>query len=217
MEKDSITLRVVTPDDAEELLAIYAPYVTDTAVSFEYEVPGAAEFRERIRRTLIRYPYLAAVQDGKILGYACTHSFIERPAYNWSAETTIYLNASKRGMGIGRRLYTALEQISSMQNILSLNACIGYPETEDEYLTRASARFHERLGFRLVGTFTNSGCKFGRWYHMIWMEKLIGEHLPFPAPVVPFPELDAKRLRAAGVGLLRPEADGGASCPRPPE
>ena len=73
-------------------------------------------------------------------------------------------------------------------NVLNLNACIGYPEREDEYLTRNSARFHEHLGYRLVGEFHECGYKFGRWYG-IWMEKHLGAHPPVPAPVIPFPEL----------------------------
>ena len=91
--------------------------------------------------------------------------------------------------GIGRKLYQALEDTLIRQNILNLNACIGYPTVEDEYLTRNSMEFHQHLGYRLVGQFYQCGYKFGRWYDMVWMEKLVGEHGVEPVRVKPFPEL----------------------------
>ena len=120
-------------------------------------------------------------------------------AYDWGVETTIYVKKDCKRGGIGRKLYTALEKVSAAQHILNLNACIGYPEVEDEYLTRDSAHFHEHLGYRLVGEFHKCGYKFGRWYDMIWMEKLIGDHTAEPKPVVPFPELDELTLHKCGI------------------
>ena len=175
-------IRVATPEDAARLLEIYTPYVTDTAISFEYVVPTVEEFRNRIKNTLTTYPYLVAEVDGVIAGYAYAGAFIKRPAYDWSAEASIYLDMSMKGQGIGSALYEALERVLRKQNVLNVNACIAYIEQEDEYLTNASMYFHEACGYRLVGQFTNSGCKFGRWYHMIWMEKIIGQHVSDPAP-----------------------------------
>ena len=182
-------IRVATPQDAGALLAIYAPYVTDTAITFEYEVPSLTEFRKRIRHTLERYPYLVMEQDGEILGYAYAGPFKERAAYDWAVETTIYVKQGMKKQGIGRKLYQALEDTLIRQNILNLNACIGYPTVEDEYLTRNSMEFHQHLGYRLVGQFYQCGYKFGRWYDMVWMEKLVGEHGVEPVRVKPFPEL----------------------------
>ena len=102
-------IEFVRPEDAAELLAIYAPYVLETAISFEYEVPTVEEFRQRILDTAAKYPYLKAVEQGRILGYAYAHPFIDRRAYDWSVETTIYLQREARGNGIGRALYEALE------------------------------------------------------------------------------------------------------------
>lgn len=182
-------IRVATPEDAEALLDIYAPYVTDTAITFEYEVPSLTEFRKRIRHTLERYPYLVMEQNGEILGYAYAGPFKERAAYDWAVETTIYVKQGMKKQGIGRKLYQALEDTLIRQNILNLNACIGYPTVEDEYLTRNSMEFHQHLGYRLVGQFYRCGYKFGRWYDMVWMEKLVGEHGVEPVRVKPFPEL----------------------------
>ena len=185
-----MNLRTASTADAKALLELYAPYVEKTAITFEYVVPTPEEFENRITRTLKNYPYLVAEQNGELLGYAYTGPFVGRAAYKWSAEVSIYIKENKRKMGIGKKLYEALEEISKAQNILNLNACIGYTETEDEHLTNNSMEFHTHMGYTLVGRFHNSGYKFGRWYDMIWMEKLIGEHPDKPLPVVPFSELN---------------------------
>jgi sortase and related acyltransferases len=173
---DDISIRFAKPEDAKELLKIYAYYVTDTAISFETEVPSEEEFKLRIEEVLKSYPFIVACKDDEILGYAYLHSFVGRKAYELSAETTIYLNPDKKKMGIGKKLYSVLEDIAKEQNITNLYSCIGYVDKEDEYLNNNSVQFHEHIGFRMVGKFENCGHKFGRWYHMVWMEKIIGEH-----------------------------------------
>ena len=173
---DDISIRFAKSEDAKELLKIYAYYVTDTAISFETEVPSEEEFKLRIEEVLKSYPFIVACKDDEILGYAYLHSFVGRKAYELSAETTIYLNPDKKKMGIGKKLYSVLEDIAKAQNITNLYSCIGYVDKEDEYLNNNSVQFHEHTGFRMVGKFENCGHKFGRWYHMVWMEKIIGEH-----------------------------------------
>ena len=176
--------------DAAQLLEIYAYYVEHTAITFEYDVPSVDEFRERIRHTLEKYPYIVCVEDGKITGYAYAGPFKARAAYAWCVETSIYVSKDARGRGIGSALLNELEGILKRQNILNVNACITVPRRgEDEYLTNASERFHEIKGYAKVGTFHDCGYKFGRWYNMIWMEKMIGEHGSAVPAVVPFPDL----------------------------
>ncbi|MBO5209791.1 MAG: GNAT family N-acetyltransferase [Lachnospiraceae bacterium] len=177
MVKNEIQIRVAKVEDAEELVEIYAPYVKETAITFEYEVPSVEEFADRIRKTLTQYPYLVAVIDSEIVGYAYAGAFKTRPAYDWAVELSVYVKKDKRHMGVGRQLYDALEELLKKQNILNLNACIAYPENEDEYLTKDSVAFHQSMGYRMVGQFHQCGYKFNRWYHMVWMEKLIGEHI----------------------------------------
>lgn len=186
---DHLTIRAAAPEDAAALLAVYAPYVERTAVTFEYDVPTLEDFAGRIARTLERYPYLIAEAGGRVMGYACAGPFKERPAYGWAVETTVYVREDIRRRGAGRALYAALERCLAAQGVLNLEACIACPEREDEYLTWDSVAFHSRLGYRSVGEFYQCGCKFGRWYNMVWMEKHIGEHLPDPPPVRPFPEV----------------------------
>lgn len=173
---ENVIIERVEIKDAEELLSIYAPYVKHTAISFEYEVPSVEEFECRIRQISSKYPYLKAVENGHIVGYAYANTFKERKAYDWSVETTIYLRQDEKGRGIGRLLYHHLEEALKEMGIMNMNACIASPVSEDEYLTDASSHFHESMGFEFVGRFHNSGCKFGRWYDMVWMEKLIGDH-----------------------------------------
>ena len=106
-----VTIRMAAPEDAAALVAIYAPYVEVTAISFEYTVPTVEEFAGRIRKTLERYPYLVAEAGGKIVGYAYASPFHSRAAYQWAAECSIYVEQSCRQSGVGRRLYTALEEL----------------------------------------------------------------------------------------------------------
>lgn len=184
-----IKIRTACASDAQALLEIYEPYITKTAVTFEYEVPLLNDFQKRIENTLKHYPYLVAEEDGEILGYAYTGIFKERAAYDWAAEVSVYVREDKKGFGVGGRLYTALEEISRAQHILNLNACIAYADTEDEYLTQDSVKFHSHLGYSMVGKFHQCGYKFGRWYDMVWMEKILGEHPADPEPVIAFPDL----------------------------
>lgn len=166
----------VTAEDAEALLAIYAPYVRDTAISFEYEVPSLPEFQNRIRTISADFPYIKAVRDGEILGYAYAGKFKSRAAYDWSVEVTVYVRQDARRSGVGRRLYEALEAALRRIGVLNMNACIALPKNEDAHLSRDSYHFHKKMGFSPVGTFHNSGYKFHTWYDMIWMEKIIGCH-----------------------------------------
>lgn len=171
-----MNIEKVTVEDAEELLSIYAPYVQETAISFECEVPSLEEFRDRIHNISAILPYIKAVENEKVLGYAYAGRFKGRKAYDWSVEVTVYVKKEARRSGIGRMLYTALEDSLKQMGVLNMNACISVPRGEDEHLTNDSVHFHRRMGFEEVGTFHNSGYKFDTWYDMIWMEKMIGEH-----------------------------------------
>lgn len=199
MNNDNIRIRTAMAEDAAELLEIYRPYVEKTAITFEYDVPKRKEFEGRMEKTLKRYPYLVAEKEGELLGYAYTGPFVGRAAYDWSAEVSIYLKENRRGMGLGKKFYYVVEEISKAQHIINLNACIGFPEREDEYLTKNSVEFHSHMGYTMVGEFHKCGYKFGRWYNMVWMEKILGEHPQKPMPVIPFLELDQQILVSLGI------------------
>lgn len=166
-------IRDVNILDAKELLEIYSPYVTDTAISFEYDVPGVEEFEHRIKQIKERYPYLVAQEHEKIIGYCYAGPFHPRKAYERSVETAIYIRKECRGMGAGRALYRALEERLKTLGIKNMYACIAYPGKEDEFLTKDSVFFHEKMGFVKCGYFNRCGNKFGHWYDMVYMEKLL--------------------------------------------
>ena len=168
-----MTIRSATADDADRLLEIYEFYVANTAISFEIDIPTQEEFRQRIMRTLKKYPYLVLEDNGVIMGYSYAGAFHERAAYSHCCEVTIYIDRNSKGKGYGKALYNALEESLRKMGIINLYACIADPIMKDEYLTNDSERFHHHLGYNKVGEFHKCGYKFGRWYNMIWMEKII--------------------------------------------
>ena len=184
-----LTVRSATLEDAERILEIYDYYVKNTAITFEYTTPSLEEFRGRMEKTMRKYPYLVILRDGVTEGYAYAGAFVGRAAYDWSCETSIYLDKNARKCGMGKMLYEALEKALAEMGILNMYACIGYPAEDDEYLTSNSADFHRHIGFSTVGEFHKCGYKFGRWYNMIWMEKMIGEHRENQAPITRFKDI----------------------------
>ena len=182
-EMEKIIIRPAAGKDAEELVSIYAPYVLETAVTYEYEVPSVEEFRGRIENTMKNYPYFVAEEDGIILGYAYASSFHPRAAFRWSAEVTVYLRKEAHGRGIGRQLYKKLEKTLKKQNVQTMIALIADPNPE-------SVAFHEKLGYRVAGRLTDCAYKLGRWRGMYYMEKFIGSREEEPEQFIPFPETE---------------------------
>ncbi len=186
-----INVRTATADDAPALLQIYAYYVKNTAVSYEYEVPSLAEFRNRVETTLKDYPYLVAEVDGKIAGYIYASRLGVRKAYDWAAETSVYISEEYHRMGIGRILYERMEAYLRRQNVTNVYAGAADPTVDDDpYLSRNSEHFHEAMGYRVVARYNACGNKFGRWYNLIKMEKVIAEHACPPKPFIPFAVLE---------------------------
>lgn len=185
---------MATVADAAALLEIYLPYVRTTAVTFELEDPTLEDFTERVRKTLERYPYIVAVEEGEIVGYAYASAFRPRAAYLHSIETSIYMRMDYRGKGVGRLLYETLAKLLVLQNVFNMEACIAHCDPADEYVPATSRLFHERLGFKLVGKFNKCAHKFGRWYDMIWMERILGDHIADPQPFLPLPQVDPEKI-----------------------
>ena len=180
--KEEVQIRIAVPEDAAKLVSIYAPYVENTPITFEYVVPTAEEFAERIRHTLTRYPYLVAEEKGIPIGYAYASAFKGRAAYDWSVETSIYVSQDFRSSGVGSLLYAKLEEYLTRQNVCNICACITYPNPP-------SIAFHEKHGYKTVAHFHASGYKQEAWHDMIWMEKTLCPHTVPPKEFVPFPEL----------------------------
>lgn len=179
-----IKLRPATEADAEVLLNIYSYYVTDTAVTYEWDVPTVEEFRNRIKNVTAKFPYIVAEVDGEVVGYAYANTFRSRIAYSWTVETSIYVKKDCRRGGVGKALLTDLETKLKNQNVLNVYAVISYVEKEDEYLTHDSVKFHDVMGYKKVSEWHQCGYKFKRWYNIVIMEKMLGEHTAEPAKVI---------------------------------
>ena len=179
----SFCLQVAEDGDVFPMLAIYAPYVRDTAITFEYEVPTAAEFGARLHHVLPEYPWLVCRAPGQVLGYAYAHRHMERAAYGWNVECSVYVLGSARGRGVGRALYGALLELLRLQGVVNAYGCIAVPNEPSEALHRAT-------GFSLLGHFPASGWKQGRWHDIVWYGRCLQESgAGEPAPLRPFGSL----------------------------
>ena len=181
-------LRLARAEDAPALSEIDRPYVEETAVSLEYEAPAPAVFAGRMAEIAQMYPYLVCEAAGKPVGYAYAHRLMERPAYQWSAELTVYVERGGRSRGIGSALYGALLELLALQHVRTV---YGIVTASNE----ASVRFHLRHGFRQAGLCRSVGYKNG-WQDVVWLEKQIGDYASDPPPLLPFPLTDQTRAAA---------------------
>ncbi|KAB8290979.1 GNAT family N-acetyltransferase [Bifidobacterium avesanii] len=210
---ERITLRLATPQDAGEIAEFYAPYATGTAVNFEYDAPDAAEFARRIEGVQRTFPFITAVRHDPfggehIVGYVFATPMGSRPAYTWSADTSIYLNRDYRGHRIGTLLYDALEPILAYQGVVELFSCITVSEHDDladltdpaareatlarvndPHLPVTSPRFHRAKGYFPVGRELGVGYKLGTWYDKLWMQKHLQARPAEPKPLVKLPDV----------------------------
>ena len=195
MEKSSnpsFFIHQASIEDAPSLLSIYRPYVENTAITFEEDLPTLEDFQHRIASTLERYPYLTALSDGRIAGYAYAGPFHPRKAYDHAVELSIYIAPPFHHRGLGKALYGQLESILLSQQVFNLYACIAVTRREDPFLPKDSPLFHRSLGFKTLGRFEKCGYKFGRWYDMIWMGKEIGKRPLHPGAFIPFSRLSSR-------------------------
>ena len=187
-----MAIRLATVQDVPRILEIYGPYVENTAISFEYEVPSLGEFTERFLGITAQFPWLVWEENGTILGYAYAAPPYTRAAYRWCAEPSVYLKPEAKGRGIGRKLYEALEEILKLQGYQVLYALI---TQENE----ASLAFHKKLGYETKVLFENCGFKMGRWLGVYWLEKRLKTvETPNSVPT-PFPRLRQDEQRFSDI------------------
>jgi phosphinothricin acetyltransferase len=170
-------VRDATAADAQACARIYAPYVTDTPITFETEVPSDAQMARRIEDTARTHAWLVLEDDGEVVGYAYGRPFKERAAYRWSCEVSVYVDRAHRGRGGGRQLYAALLERLTERGFRMAAAGMTQPN-------EASRRLHEAMGFEPVGTFRDIGWKFGRWHDVTWLQRRLGQR---PGPGAPPP------------------------------
>ena len=175
-------IRLAVPEDVPEILSIYAPYVENTTITFEYDVPCKREFMQRFLDITACFPWLVWEEEGRLLGYAyATHPYA-RAAYRWCAEPSVYLREEARGRGIGKALYAELERLLKKQGFQVLYALVTEENT-------ASLGFHEHLGYTRKVLFDHCAFKFGRSLGVYWLEKRLSSvEIPKSFPT-PFPAL----------------------------
>lgn len=185
-----VSIRMAEEKDAEALLRVYAPYVEETPITFEYKVPTVSEFAGRIREITKDFPYLVCEIDGEVAGYAYAAHYRNRAAYDWDCELSVYLAEDYHRAGIGTLLYEVLLELLSEMNYVHAYACI---TTEG----KTSIRFHEAMGFTQTAFFSNCGYKSGRWYDVVWMDQILNDA---KGPVLPVKR--AAELAQETVGKL---------------
>lgn len=173
-------IRLAEPADAEQIQRIYAPFCTDSAVSFEVQPPSVEELQARITKVLARYPWLVCERAGEVLGYVYAGQHHERAAYLWSVVTTVYIRQDLRRSGIGAGLYTSLFRILRLQGFCNAVAGVTLPNP-------ASLGLHRRLGFETVGIYRQIGYKAGSWHDVEYMQLRLSDDQP-PQPPCWLPE-----------------------------
>lgn len=169
-----ISIRLIRETDAEAALAVYRPYVLNSVITFDYEVPSVEEFSEKIRTITAEYPWLVCEYEGKIAGYAYGSRHRSKAAYQWSPESTIYVAEEFHGTGIARILYKTVFEILLLQRFVNVFAGVTLPNP-------ASENFHRSLGFTEIGVFRNIGYKLGKWNDVRWFQLLLSEWKTEPA------------------------------------
>jgi L-amino acid N-acyltransferase YncA len=194
------TIRLATAHDAAGVQAIYAPIVRDTAISFELEPPSVEEVRQRIEATLSRLPWLVCEHCGAILGYVYASQHRTRPAYQWSVDASVYVQARARRSGVGRALYRSLFALLALQGFVNAFAGITLPNP-------GSVGLHEALGFQPVGIYRGVGYKLGAWHDVGWWQLALRERTTPPAPPADLHTIQASPAwddaLAAGLPTLR--------------
>lgn len=161
-------IRPAGAGDAGGCAGVYAPYVTQSCISFEYEPPTVQELARRIAAS---HAWLVAEDDGAVVGYAYASAHRSRAAYDWAADVAIYTAATHHGRGMGRRLYEELFAVLGDLGLRTLCAGVALPND-------ASDALHRSLGFEEVGVYRRIGWKAGRWHDVRWWQKLLGDEGP---------------------------------------
>ncbi|HEY2724683.1 MAG TPA: GNAT family N-acetyltransferase [Pseudonocardiaceae bacterium] len=159
-----LTIRDASGHDAEACAALYAPYVTDTAITFETDPPQPAEMAERIAAATRTHAWVVLADRGRVVGYAYGGPYKSRAAYRWSCEVSIYLEHGRRRTGAGRALYAALFSRLAQRGYRTLVAGMTLPND-------ASVGLHRAMGFEPVGTYRRIGWKNGAWHDVAWVQR----------------------------------------------
>ncbi len=180
---NDIKIRFMIASDIKYIHEIYTPYIKNTSITFDCEVPTFDEFQKKIIKISNSYAFLVCEVKNKIIGYAYASKLREREAYQWDAELSIYLKDEYINYGIGSKLYRCLIDILKLQNIYNVYGVITQPNEKSEKL-------HQKLGFNKIGVFHNTGYKFGKWRDVVWYEKNIKNFNEKPSPIISIKNID---------------------------
>ncbi len=169
MENNTFEIRLIQAGDNQAVLAVYKPYIENTAITFEYDVPASEAFLERIKHISTAYPWLVCLQNNEVIGYAYASKYRDRAAYQWAAESAVYLTEGAHRKGIARVLYETLFDILRFLGYTNLYAIITLPNPK-------SVGFHQAMGFQEIGIFRKVGYKFDEWHDVIWFERHLMGH-----------------------------------------
>lgn len=165
----TVTLRPASPADLSAITEIYAECVLNGVASYELEPPERREMEARMTAiTAAGYPYLAATENDRVIGYAYASAFRTRPAYRWLVENSVYLSPQARGKGVGKSLLAHLIAECEQRGFRQMVAVIGGASP-------ASIALHAALGFTEAGRLTGTGFKHGRWLDTVFMQRPLGE------------------------------------------
>jgi phosphinothricin acetyltransferase len=176
MAADDLHVREASERDGAACAAIYAPYVTDTAITFELEPPSAEEMAQRIVTAKQRHAWLVLEDDGRVVGYAYAGTFNPRAAYRWACEVSVYVELGRRRRGSGRALYEVLLPRLVERGFRTAAAGMTLPND-------ASMGLHRAMGFEPVGVYRRIGFKHGAWHDVAWAQRILAEGAdPPPEP-----------------------------------
>ncbi len=183
------TIRLAKPSDAASILDIYIPYIINSAVTFETEVPSTENFAQRIIIYQQNWPWLVYETDGVIAGYAYATKHRERAAYQWCAESSVYINNDYQQKGIAKALYKTLFSILQYQGCRNVYAGITLPNDK-------SVSFHKGFGFTWLADSTNIGYKLNKWNTVSWWQLQLNDYSDDPVAPIKFPDVDAAFLHS---------------------
>lgn len=171
----SATVRDAQAADAAACAAVYAPYVRDTAITFELEPPGAAAMAARIAASQAGHAWVVLEREGAVAGYAYGATWQSRPAYRFSCEVSVYVEMGRRRSGAGRALYEALFERLRARGFRNAVAGMTMPN-------EASEGLHLAMGFRPVGAYEDIGYKFGAWHDVAYVQLQLADPGTGPPP-----------------------------------
>ncbi len=190
VKMSEIRIRMAALEDAEEIYRIYEPYILNTVITFEYDKISVEKFRERMKKVMGKFPWLVCSLDGIIAGYAYCSPHLERAAYGWDCECSVYLDEKVYRKGIGTALYEALFHIAKKQGFYNIYSLICIPN-------ESSVALHKKCGFTEIGVYYNTAYKMGQWRHLLVMEKRLKDIIGEPAPVMTIHNIEKNFLKGA--------------------